>query len=51
MNVVTEQGFPHGLRCIRCDERIPVGDTYVSVPNGMAGDAFVSELVCHGCAD
>jgi hypothetical protein len=51
VNIVTPNAFPFGLRCMMCDKRIPNGEPYVSVPNGMVGEDFVSDLVCTDCAD
>lgn len=48
---VTREGFPHGLRCIDCHERIPEGANYSQRLEGvMDDDTYVVEIVCVPCA-
>lgn len=48
--VVTELDFPHGLRCMDCDEVIEPGQVYSERLRGMIGGDFFVELVCPPCA-
>lgn len=47
---VTREGFPHGLRCIDCHERIPPGANYWPRLIEVRADAFITELICLSCA-
>jgi hypothetical protein len=42
--------FPHGLRCMDCDEPLGDGDTYSKRLVGFMLDDPVVELVCVPCA-
>lgn len=49
-DVVTEDEFPNGLRCIRCDREIEPGQPYSSGLALMLEDgAFMTELHCVYC--
>lgn len=42
--------FPHGLRCMDCDESLTPGDTYSKRLVAFMGDEPVVELICVPCA-
>jgi hypothetical protein len=46
---VTEEEFPHGLRCSSCGLDINPGGYYTSVPEGMIGSSPVEDLICALC--
>ena len=58
-NIVTAEDFPHGLRCMDCDEIIESGQTYSTrltgihsnqiVIEGKPEDVFLTELTCVPC--
>lgn len=48
--VVTAEGFPHGLSCIRCDRGIDEGQPYATRLTGMFTDGIpVSDITCVYC--
>ena len=48
--IVSRREWPHGLRCMDCDERIALGYAYSKRLIGVAGDCPVVEIVCVPCA-
>jgi hypothetical protein len=42
--------FPHGLRCMDCDESLLPGDIYSKRLVSFLGDEPVVELICVPCA-
>ena len=50
MQLVTSEGFPHGVRCGDCRQLIPSGAPYVTTPDGVTSDAvFVETIRCVEC--
>lgn len=47
--VVTDDTFPHGLRCTTCHREIQAGQPYGSSIPVLLGDDEVSVLVCVYC--
>lgn len=48
--VVTEEDFPHGLRCAECNRELPPGERYSEKLDGFIGDTPTVILVCVTCA-
>jgi hypothetical protein len=44
--IVTPEGFPHGLRCMDCNEVIPNGDAYA---HRATDNPEIAEIVCLSC--
>lgn len=47
--VVTDEKFPHGLRCAHCSRLIEPGQPYNREPLSMDGDTPISLLTCVYC--
>lgn len=47
--VMTDAGFPHGLRCAECHRLIGVGQPYREDLEGMVGDSPLTVLRCVYC--
>ena len=52
--IYTDEGFPHGLRCIDCDHLFSDGERYarrlLSMTEFMDEPAFITEVVCVPCS-
>lgn len=50
MDLVTNESFPHGVRCGVCQQIIPTGAPYMTSPHSMTADAIPVETIrCVDC--
>lgn len=47
--IVTEQGFPHGLRCTGCQRELSPGQPFAELPMGFDDNYETVLLVCVYC--
>jgi hypothetical protein len=47
--IVSEEDWPHGLRCIGCDEKLTAGMAYSERLLAFQDDLPVVEIVCVPC--
>lgn len=47
--IVTEEDWPHGLRCLDCDSELSVGAAYSKRLVGIFDGSPIVELVCAPC--
>lgn len=48
-NIVTAEGFPHGVRCERCGRVLAEGEEYANTLEGFTEDIPVCGIVCLMC--
>jgi hypothetical protein len=47
--IVTEEEWPHGLRCLECDAELGAGDAYSKRLVAFFQGSPIVELVCAPC--
>jgi hypothetical protein len=47
--IVTEEDWPHGLRCLDCNAELGAGTTYSKRLVAVFEDSPIVELVCAPC--
>lgn len=50
MALVTAAEYPHGLRCMDCDDLMPEGTASCEVFDDVCGPFEISVVICPACA-